>query len=330
MNIDERQANQKTNLIQQWSSVSGRHSIKKLSVLAIAMGVYTTSIATALANDTEVTEQIAAVNLQAISVGGQSASVSSSLNGELEEQNKQPENHSEQLTERSVSLLKSLDKKIDTMQLLAKDNPLKTREQVIANHKNGKLAPQYLIQNQPGDAQANVPKEFSNPIYHEFSIYEASSRLFVDDDGDGFYQTFSVTFDADVYGPDAVEVADVYAELYLSRNGGPWIHYYSTDTFTIVGDATNDDFEVLTTLHSGYYTDHYDVLIDLYEVGFDDIVATISSDDTDNLYALPLESSDRDRVYSGGDSSSDGHGGGAMSFLSLLLLVGVGLKRRWQ
>ncbi|PMG75325.1 hypothetical protein BCU84_16160 [Shewanella sp. 10N.286.51.B7] len=133
--------------------------------------------------------------------------------------------------------------------------------------------------------------------YRDFDIYEAYSRLFDDFDEDGFYQTFSVTFDADVYGFTQGEPANVYAELYLSRNGGPWEHYYSTEVFTIYGDATDDDYEVLTTLAQGYKTDYYDVLIDLYEFGYEDIVATLSADESDGLYALPLESSDRDEVY---------------------------------
>ncbi|WP_228768456.1 choice-of-anchor H family protein [Shewanella sp. TC10] len=133
--------------------------------------------------------------------------------------------------------------------------------------------------------------------YRDFDIYEAYSRLFDDFDEDGFYQTFSVTFDADVYGFTQGEPANVYAELYLSRNGGPWEHYYSTEVFTIYGDATDDDYELLTTLAQGYKTDYYDVLIDLYELGYEDIVATLSADESDGLYALPLESSDRDEVY---------------------------------
>lgn len=196
----------------------------------------------------------------------------------------------------------------------------RTREEVIAAHKNDQFAPKYAS---PKMAAA----QYANPIFHQFSIYEASSRLFTDNDLDGFYQTFSVTFDADLIGFGSYERADVYAELYLSRDGGPWVHYYSTDIFTIIGDSSDDDFEVLTTLHTGYPTDHYDVLIDLYEVGFDDIVATISSDDTDNLYALPLESSDRDETYIG-DSSSEGHGGGSLSLLGLFILGCVSLKRR--
>ncbi|WP_394147530.1 choice-of-anchor H family protein [Shewanella atlantica] len=197
----------------------------------------------------------------------------------------------------------------------------RTREEVIAAHKSGQSSSKYARQ------KVAEATQFANPIFHQFSIYEASSRLFTDNDFDGFYQTFSVTFDADLIGFGSYERADVYAELYLSRNGGPWVHYYSTDIFTIIGDSADDDFEVLTTLHTGYPTDHYDVLIDLYEVGFDDIVATISSDDTDNLYALPLESSDRDAVYIG-DSSSEGHGGGSLSLLGLLVLGCVSLKRR--
>ena len=200
---------------------------------------------------------------------------------------------------------------------------VRTREEVILAHKNGQTSSKYAKQKMAGEAA-----QFANPIFHEFSIYDASSRLFTDNDLDGYYQTFSVTFDADLIGFGSYERADVYAELYLSRDGGPWVHYYSTDIFTIIGDSSDDDFEVLTTLHTGYPADYYDVLIDLYEVGFDDIVATISSDDTDNLYALPLESSDRDEVYIG-DSSSEGHGGGSLSLLGLLVLGFVSLKRRF-
>lgn len=133
--------------------------------------------------------------------------------------------------------------------------------------------------------------------YRDFSVYQAHSRLFDDIDQDGFYQTFSVTFDADVYGYIVNEPANVYAEMYLSRNGGPWEHYYTTDVFTIYGESEDDDFEVLTTLSQGYKTDYYDVLIDLYEYGYTDVVATLSADQSDGLYALALESSDRDVIY---------------------------------
>ncbi|WP_394200326.1 choice-of-anchor H family protein [Shewanella waksmanii] len=162
------------------------------------------------------------------------------------------------------------------------------------------------------------------PMYREFAIYDAYSRMFTDNNGDGYYQTFSVTFDADVYGYYVGERAQVFADLYLSRNGGPWKLYYTTDIFTIIDDNTDDDFEVLSTLHTGYPTDSYDVLIDLYELGNPNIVATFSSDDSDSLYALPLQSSDYDVDYVEVVEVS----GGALGVGALALLLLLGYRRR--
>ena len=192
-----------------------------------------------------------------------------------------------------------------------------TREQVTAKHASQGIP----------SSSATSEDPYRAPVYHSFSIFDASSRLFEDFDYDGFYQTFSVTFDVDVNGAYLNERADLFAELYLSRDGGPWVHYYTTDVFTIYGDSTQDDYEVLTTLYTGYATDHYDVLIDVYEVGYSDIVATISADETDSLYALPLESSDRDREP---DIIVVEESGGAFSVLGLLCLslcAGLRLNR---
>ena len=159
---------------------------------------------------------------------------------------------------------------------------------------------------------------------HEFVIYDAQSYLYDDFDGDGYYQTFGVVFDADVLSNVANERADVYAELYLSIDGGPWTHYYSTDVFTITGENINDQYEVVTTLYEGYYSDNYDVLIDLYEVGYPGLVATFSADDSDALYALPLESDDHD-TYDDEDYYDDHHhhGGstGVINLVALLMII---------
>ncbi|MCG9696114.1 choice-of-anchor H family protein [Shewanella sp. Isolate11] len=195
-------------------------------------------------------------------------------------------------------------------------NPLvgKTREQVIVERTDTSNTSKIL---------RSAADRLNAGIYHQFYIYQATSRLFEDIDRDGFYQTFSVTFDADVQGYYTGEYAEVYADLYLSRNGGPWELYHTTDIFTIVDDASDDDFEVLTSLHRGYYSDHYDVLIDLYEVGYNDIVATISSDDVDDLYALPLESADRDDYYVETEVIVSGSSVTLGSILALLLLLAV-------
>ncbi len=133
--------------------------------------------------------------------------------------------------------------------------------------------------------------------YADFAIYSATSLLLDDYDNDGFYQTFSVTFDADIYSYSDNQLGEVYALMYISKNGGPWTHYFTTDNFIIEADSDLDEYEVITTFLSGYTNDHYDVLIDLYQVGYSDIVATYSSNDSSALYALPLESTDYNEPY---------------------------------
>ena len=197
-----------------------------------------------------------------------------------------------------------------------------TREQVLAKNKKSAAT----AENQ----QKRVLAQQNQVVYYDFSFYGANSYLLEDYDYDGFYQTFSVTFDADINSSAGDIQADVFAELYLSQDGGPWIHYYSTDVFTLHADSSHDDYEVLTTLANGYHTDHYDVLIDLYELGYADPVATISSDQSNALYALPLESSDRDAVYVDEVYIETEHSGGTLSWLSIALLAGViGLRRRF-
>lgn len=195
----------------------------------------------------------------------------------------------------------------------------KTRDEVIAYRKQQSSLKVSGV-NKAVNSVSTQSNFTSNSL--EFDIYSATTVLFDDVDYDGFYQTFSVTFDADVYGPYLGQRARVFADMYLSKDGGPWQLYFTTEAFTIVDDITDDEFEVLTTLDAGYSTEHYDVLIDVYEVGFSDIVATISSEDLDSLYALPLESADRDRYEEVSVSTSVGISAGSTTFFSI---VGLGL-----
>jgi hypothetical protein len=158
--------------------------------------------------------------------------------------------------------------------------------------------------------------------YAEFSIYSATSFLHEDYDGDGYYQTFSVIFDADIYSYTESQLGEVYALLYLSKNGGPWTHYFTTDNFIIEGDTDLDEYEVITTFVSGYSSDHYDVLIDLYQVGYSDIVASLSSDDSDALYALPIESAEYDEPYIEVVEVT----GGSMNWLILIILSSLFIR----
>jgi hypothetical protein len=199
----------------------------------------------------------------------------------------------------------------------------RTRDQVIAQRQQEFTTKAEAI-NQSTESLSN---KNSYGRYLDFFIYSASSRLFDDIDYDGFFRTFGVIFDADVFGSYSGQRARVYADLYLSRNGGPWELYFTTENFTIIDDSSDDEFEVLTTLDAGYTAQYYDVLIDLYEVGYSDIVATISSEDVDALYALPLESADRDQYEQITSSTSVGISAGSSSVYALLLVFFVALIR---
>ncbi len=166
-------------------------------------------------------------------------------------------------------------------------------------------------------------RSFSNGT---FAIYEGYSQLIEDLDADGYFQTFSVTFDADLLTGNPHDEAVVYAELYLSENGGPWVHYYSTDNFVIHGESSDDEFEVYSTLEQGFSANHYDILIDLYEVRYPNIVASYSSDDSNSLYALPLESSDYDLEYV--EYYSEVHTDGGSSSVIALMVMMIALSIR--
>lgn len=200
----------------------------------------------------------------------------------------------------SIGGLKNNLTQSDTSNLVAKE-PVIANQRALAlkgmNRTDVHNARQQKAKQILSASVLNQSAEYTSVSHHSFSIYTGYSQLITDIDEDGYYQTFGVTFDADILSPIPNEQAFVYADLYLSQNGGPWVLYFSSDDFLITGENTDDEFEVITQLDSGYVPDHYDVLIDLYEVGYSDVVATYSSNDSNALYALPLESSDYDPEY---------------------------------
>jgi len=122
----------------------------------------------------------------------------------------------------------------------------------------------------------------------------------------------------------------VYAQyplLYLRKNGGPWTHYFTTDSFLIEGDSDADEYEVITTFLSGYEADYYDVLIDLYQAGYENVVASYSSADSNALYALSLESADYDEPYNEEAIEVVEINGGA-SYWLILLIISISLFRK--
>ncbi|GAA0819142.1 hypothetical protein GCM10009111_22870 [Colwellia asteriadis] len=203
----------------------------------------------------------------------------------------------------------------------------------ITREEHQALISQNLVNNSVNAQQALLTKSYTDApgvarhtvIYPEnFSIYDAFSYLLEDIDGDGYYQSFSIVFDADFYpyyANSQTPQTDVYAELYLSYNGGAWSHFHSTDIFTIYSDTSADEYEVFAQLEQGYPSGSIDILIDLYHANSHQLVSSYSADDNNALYALPLESADFDQpyvtevIYTEGGSSS----GLWLFFVSLIL-----------
>lgn len=160
----------------------------------------------------------------------------------------------------------------------------------------------------------------------DFWFYTADVELFSDQDNDGYYYGIDLLFDADtVYA-----VADVYAVVYLSQNGGPWEEYAVTDTFTLYGATSDDEYVIVTELVSGYPTDSYDILIELYDTFDGSFVADIGPADTSELAYLPLEDADRDApIVQGTTVIVRDSGGGSLGWLMLLGLVLAAARRRY-
>jgi hypothetical protein len=159
----------------------------------------------------------------------------------------------------------------------------------------------------------------------DFWIFYADVVLFADDDNDGYFYGIDVLFDADTI----YEVADVYAVLYLSFEGGPWNEYAVTETFSIHGATSDDEFVVVTELRSGYPTGSYDLLIEIYDTFDGAFVAEMGPEHNSDLGFLPLEDFNRDDPRRGDDHHHH-HGGGPVDwpFAVLLGLVGAVARLR--
>ncbi len=130
-------------------------------------------------------------------------------------------------------------------------------------------------------------------VNHSFLIFDASVELLRDDDADGYYQSFRVNFDADVdYGS-----AIVYARMFISFEGGPWNHYYTTKTFEIISDDKFDSRTVNSAFSVGYPPGSYDIRIDLYEAGWTGRVAVYGPNEDYDLNYLYLEDQEYDSIY---------------------------------
>lgn len=166
----------------------------------------------------------------------------------------------------------------------------------------------------------------------DFWFYTADVVLFADEDEDGYFYGIDLLFDADTVYSEAA----VYAVLYLSLDGGPWLEYAATEVFDIFGATGEDEFVVVTELLSGYPSGSYDILIELFDTYDGSFVADFGPIDTSELAYLPLEDAERDAPYvlPPPDTTviiNQGGGGAADPWLLVLLATGAFcLRRRYR
>jgi len=161
---------------------------------------------------------------------------------------------------------------------------------------------------------------------NDFWFYTADVVLFNDGDFDEHYWGIDLLFDADTY----FDVADVYAVVYLSYEGGPWNELAVTDSFPIFGASGDDEYVLVSELMSGYATGYYDLLIELFDSYDGTFLASFGPEDTSELSLLPLEDANRDDPFVD-NIVVVGHGGGGaaswwMNSMMLLLLLGTSLR----
>lgn len=174
---------------------------------------------------------------------------------------------------------------------------------------------------------AKTSPSSSESVAFDFWFYTADVILFNDDDLDGHYWGVDLLFDADTI----YDVADVYAVIYLSFEGGPWNETAVTDSFSIFGASSDDEYVLVTELMSGYPTGSYDILIELFDSFDGEFLASFGPDDTSELSLLPLEDANRDAPFDDTPVVVVHEGGGGafswwMISLMLLLLLGTSLR----
>ncbi|MFT5451090.1 MAG: putative membrane protein YgcG [Enterobacterales bacterium] len=168
----------------------------------------------------------------------------------------------------------------------------------------------------------------------DFSIFSASLSLLDDNDNDGYYQSFSLQFDADVSSGEAY----VYAEIWVRDSSGNWERDFITEDFLLEGNSTLDTYILETVWESGYSTGYYDFRIEIYDADSFALVATSEAQDYE-LGTVPLEDASQDTLANnggtggtsnGGNSTSISQGsggGGSFGFALVILILAYSIRR---
>lgn len=155
---------------------------------------------------------------------------------------------------------------------------------------------------------------------NDFWIYDSWATLSNDFDYDGYYSKVTVEFDADtVYSR-----AYVYGIVYLGIDG-VFDSIHVTSVFAIDGDSSLDSFVVESELVSGFPSNDYEILIELYDADTDQLVAFTDGLDDADLAIAPLESENYEVINEPRVVVVEEHGG-SLGWWALLMLPVLGIR----
>ena len=202
--------------------------------------------------------------------------------------------------------------------------PLVDKQQVAVSTQDTQA--DWTEKNQTLQSQGLVSKERSSTdsiLNNNFWIYDSWATLSNDFDADGYFSKVTVEFDADtIYNR-----AFVYAIIYLGV-GDVFDSIHVTSVFAIDADSSNDSFVVESELISGFPSDDYEIMIELYDADTDQFVALADGFSDADLAFVPLESENYEIVPEPTVIVVEDHGG-SLGYLGLIMATLVlALRRR--
>ena len=162
-------------------------------------------------------------------------------------------------------------------------------------------------------------------------VNTVKTEIFTDNDNDGFYRDFKISFDVDTQHNQS---KDVFARLYQRTAAGAWQLETETQVFTVDGTSATDSFAIEGNWQSGYATTYYNFRIEVIDAATHQILDDVSNEFS-SLLQVPLEDAGKDVVASSpvpppASTTSSGSGGGSWSMIGLSLLGWFGWLRRTQ
>lgn len=160
------------------------------------------------------------------------------------------------------------------------------------------------------------------------TVETVKTEIFTDNDGDGYYSDFKISFDIDTDSGSR----DVVTKLYQRLGSGNWQYETQTDVYTITGSEV-DTIAIEGEWQSGYATGYYDFKLEVVDANSNELLYE-TSNEFSPLLEVPLEDAGKDNQSGGstggGGSSttSSGSGGGSFGLLALSLLGVFGLRRK--